>query len=165
MKLSSSLRLILIGAILIALPIVASAHAGSNRPWNDCHTEPQGCLHKMLAQIKQIRVYLVAHVKPGDPVEFNPQPDPPGDPDPWYRKANEAYFGLTQEFADFTSHQAEIPLLKPTSQRRAAFESAVGDAQTQLTRLGQRSDRQGATSSVTALTASINRISQLVARK
>ena len=166
MKVKASFRMILIGAIVFALPLIAMAHGRVRvRPGGDCHVSPRGCTNKMKFQIKQIHAYLVAHVGPGDPVEFNPQPDPPGDPEPWYRKANEAYFGLTTEFADLAEHEADTPLNRPNEQRRAAFRTAVGEARSQLARLGQRSDRKTAAGTLSSLADSVNRVAQLVATR
>jgi hypothetical protein len=109
----------------------------------------------MNAQISQLRAY-VAHVKPGDPVKFNPQPDPPGDPDPWYRRASEAYRSLQAEFADLSS---EIPNLRLSPEKLNAGRNAVGGAQEQLSRLGQVSDRNSANATLNELSASVRRLS------
>jgi hypothetical protein len=162
MNFGTIVRIALISAVLIALPLVASAKTKPAGP-GDCHNDPGGCIHRMQVQLKQIKVYLVAHVKPGDPVEFNPQPDPPGDPDPWYRKANEGYAALTQEVADLAGNQTEVKLTRSTPQRREAFGTAVRDAQTQLTRLGQRLNKREANTAFGLLNGAVGRISQMVA--
>src|ERR1043165_5346465 len=65
---------------------------------NPCHESNRTCLQEINKKISQVRAY-VKHVKPGDPVEFNPQPDPPGDPDPWYLEGRAAYKGLQEDCA------------------------------------------------------------------
>ena len=90
----------------------------------------------MNAQIGQLRAY-VAHVKPGDPVKFNPQPDPPGDPDPWYRNAGEAYRGLLAEFSDLSDHVTDVPIYMSSPPKANAGRAAISDAQAKLNSLGQ----------------------------
>src|SRR5258708_981425 len=66
-----------------------------NFPPGPCHQNVKACAANMQLQLNRVAAY-VKRLKPGDKVSFNPQPDPPGDPNPWYRPAREA-FGLLQE--------------------------------------------------------------------
>jgi hypothetical protein len=147
-------------AFCLSLPLAADAQRVKRSqaqafPPGPCRQNTRLCLRQMNAQISQLRAY-VAHVKPGDPVKFNPQPDPPGDPDPWYRRASEAYRSLQAEFADLSS---EIPNLRLSPEKLNAGRNAVGGAQEQLSRLGQVSDRNSANATLNELSASVRRLS------
>jgi hypothetical protein len=110
----------------------------------------------MTAQISRLRAY-VRHLKPGDKVTFNPQPDPPGDPDPWFRRASEAYQSLQQELSDLSKNSAGRCEAKTPSCR-----GAIDDAQAKFDRLGQVSDRASAKTALTSLSSSVQRLSRVL---
>src|SRR5436305_1330644 len=88
-KMKSRFALMTIAALALCLSLAFTASAQKVRkaqssiPPGPCHQNTKLCIQQMNAQISRLRAY-VAHVKPGDTVKFSPQPDPPGDPDPWY---------------------------------------------------------------------------------
>lgn len=150
---------------LIALLSVAATVARPESParlmQNGC-SNVKLCLQQINKKISQVRAY-VRHVKPGDPVKFNPQPDPPGDPDPWYRQGLEAYKSL----------QAEIPNLSESSpwgrykwtwsqEKIKSWQSTASEAQDILSRLGQATDRNAANTALNNLSASVQRLSKML---
>jgi hypothetical protein len=105
----------------------------------------------MNTQISLIRAYA-NHLKPGDKVAFNPQPDPPGEPA--FRRANEAYRSLDAEFSDLAGWSSETPNLKSRA--------AISDAREKFGRLGQASDRASIYLALNSLSASVRRLSKTI---
>lgn len=165
MNSSYTLRAITLMMICLVLVFTVAARNGvqTKPPQEICKDNAKLCLRNMEAQISLLRAY-VRRVKPGDPVQFNPQPDPPGDPDPWYRRALEAYQSL----------QVEIPNLSQSSpwgrakwtwsqEKIKAWQNTTGEAQDKLSRLGQSSGRNSASRELNSLSVSVRRLSDSLA--
>src|SRR3954467_2411525 len=139
MKSKYTLRAIALLAICLSFFFTASAQRVEKAHMlgpNPCHEGTKLCLQEINKKISQVRAY-VKHVKPGDPVEFNPQPDPPGDPDPWYRQGLEAYKSLQREFSDLAEGNPSGRGKAAWSQEQmSVWKSGVGEAQERLNRLG-----------------------------
>jgi hypothetical protein len=134
-------------------------------PPGPCHQNTKVCLQQMNAQISKLRAY-VAHVKPGDPVKFNPQPDPPGDPDPWYRRAGEAYRSLLAELSDLSDHAADVPIYMSSPPKANAGRAAISDAQDKLNSLALPAfgrNRASVDEALNSLSASVRRLSDSLA--
>jgi hypothetical protein len=117
----------------------------------------------MNQQIGLLRAY-VQHMKPGEKVIFNPQPDPPGMPAS-YRNAIQAYRGLTAELSDLSSNSSEIAGLKGSPEKLRSAQSAIGEAQTRLEALGNPpiGDSHASTSrALNSLGASVQRLSKTI---
>jgi uncharacterized protein YukE len=157
------LRVVALSLIVLSSVAVTVARPNSpTRPALSGCTDTKVCLQQIKEKISQLRAY-VRHVKPGDPVKFNPQPDPPGDPDPWYRQGLEAYKSL----------QAEIPNLSESSpwgrykwswsqEKIKTWQSTASEAQDILSRLGQATDRNAANTALNNLSASVQRLSKML---
>jgi len=142
--------------LVIALSFIAIAH-GQTRPSHNqksCHENTRLCVALMKSQLNLVAAY-VQRRKPGDKVSFNPQPDPPGDPDPWYLRAHEAYKNLQQEISDLSKYP-------PGPCKTGVCRNAIDDAADKLGRLGQSSDRDSANTAVAAMKPCIKRLSQLL---
>ena len=139
---------------LLLASVAAAQHKSKTQrrmiPPGPCHLDTNACVRNMNAQINLIRAYA-NHLKPGDKVTFNPQPDPPGDPA--FRRANEAYRALEAEVSDLGGWSSETPNLKsrPT----------ISDAQEKVGRLGQASDRASIYLALNSLSASVHKLSKL----
>jgi hypothetical protein len=142
----------MLAAIVMGLLMALATIAQSNKiksksfPPGPCHQNLRVCVANMQAQLNTVRAY-VQRLKPGDKVSFNPQPDPPGDPDPWYRQARQAFGMLQEEIEDLSKY--------PPSEKVGA----VNDAQEKLGRLGQASDRTSARAALAAMKPCIRRLS------
>jgi hypothetical protein len=105
MKNSFLMRTLLVLTILLLSAFFAAAQSkpieGKSYPPGPCHQGTKVCVQNMNKQISLMRAY-VQRLKPGDKVAFNPQPDPPGNPDPGYRRAHQAYITLRGAFADLS---------------------------------------------------------------
>jgi hypothetical protein len=112
------------------------------------------CIQKMNAQLGIVRAY-VKRLKPGDPVEFNPQPDPPGDPDPWYRRALQAYRGLQEEISDLSKYP-------PGPCKVGKCQDAIKDAQNKFGQLGRASDHNSANTALAAMKLCIDQLSRVL---
>lgn len=131
-------------------------------PPGPCRQNTRACFQRINTQIGQLRAY-VRHAKPGSEVTFNPQPDPPGDPDPWYRRAHEAYITLHQEFADLSESSPWGRSKWTWSQEQIHnWQSTVGDAQDKLNNLSLPAfgrNRASINETLDALSASVRRLS------
>ena len=146
-------------ALTASAQIVSKAHA---RGLKTCHENINLCLQEINGKISGLRAY-VRHVKPGDPVEFNPQPDPPGDPDPWYRQGLEAYKGLQRDLSDLAESSPWGRSKWTWSQDRiGSWKNTVSEAQEKLNRLGHSSDRNSANMTLNDLSASVQRLSRMI---
>src|SRR5882672_264314 len=106
MKNNYLLRTITTLALSVSTTFTVSAQSTrlkSKFPPGPCHQNVKQCVSNMQSQLSTVRAY-VQRVKPGDKVSFNPQPDPPGDPTPWYRQARIAFGLLQEEIADLTKY-------------------------------------------------------------
>ena len=142
--------------LVITLSFVALGH-GQTRPARNqksCHENTRLCVKHMKSQLNLVAAYVM-RVKPGDKIAFNPQPDPPGDPDPWYRRAREAYRSLHQEIADLSNYP-------PGPCKAGECRKAIDDAQLKFGRLGQASDRNSANEALAAMKPCISRLSQVL---
>ncbi|HKC65210.1 MAG TPA: hypothetical protein VKB86_16330 [Pyrinomonadaceae bacterium] len=159
MKSRFTLTIIPALALSLSLALAVAVQGGDKTqsfPPGPCHQNARLCLQQMNAQISKLRAY-VRHLKPGVAVAFNPQPDPPGDPDPLYRQANEAYRNLLAEFADL-SDNAEIAGLDSAPSR-----TTLSDAQAKLRSLASLpagDNRAAANQTLNALSASVQRLSR-----
>jgi hypothetical protein len=105
---------------------------GKSFPPGPCRQGTKVCVQNMNKQISLIRAY-VQRLKPGDKVAFNPQPDPPGDPNPWARRAHQAYLTLRGEFADLSESSPWGRSKRTWSQEQIhGWQSTVSDAQDKL---------------------------------
>lgn len=161
--------LLTIAALALCLSLPFAAHAQRNQkaqgraiPPGPCHQNTRLCLQRMNVQISKLRAY-VAHVKPGDTVKFNPQPDPPGDPDPWSRSAGEAYRSLLAELSDLSDHVTDAPIYIFPPQKANAGRAAISDAQAKLNSLGQSPKRSEVNVTLSQLSASVRRLSNSLA--
>jgi hypothetical protein len=163
LKRSWLLRIIALSLIALSSVAVAFAQGGPNRqPQATCQDNVKLCFQQINQQISQARAY-VRHVKPGDPVKFNPQPDPPGDPDPWYRNGLAAYKRLQGEFAALSESSPWGRSQWTWSQNKIeAWRKTVSEAQRKLEGLAQSSDRRAANVALNDLSASVQRLSRLV---
>src|SRR5437588_2417591 len=122
-------------SVFVAAAQRKSKAQGRSIPPGPCHQNTRVCLQQMNAQLGNLRAYMV-HLKPGEKVEFNPQPDPPGAP-PIYQNAIRAYRGLLAEISDLSSNSAEIAGLKGSPEKLRVAERAITDAQNNVASLGQ----------------------------
>src|ERR1051325_11063107 len=100
MKRNYPLRAIAMLMVALSLELIAVAQPMAKAlPDGPCPENTRLCRERLNNQIRILRAY-VKRLKPGDPVEFNPQPDPPGDPDPWYRQARAASRKLRGELLE-----------------------------------------------------------------
>jgi hypothetical protein len=119
----------------------------------------------MNKQIGLIRAY-VQRVKPEDKVAFNQQPDPPGNPDPGYRRAHQAYITLRGELADLSESSPWGRSKRTWSQEQIhGWQSTVSGAQDKLNSLslpafGRSPDSIKET--LDSLSASVQRLSKLL---
>ena len=139
MKSTALLRTLEVLTICLLSAFVASARpkstASKNFPPGPCRQGTKACVQNMNKQISLIRAY-VQRLKPGDKVAFNPQPDPPGNPDPWYRRAHQAYITLRGEFADLSESSPWGRSKWTWSQEQIhGWQSTVSDAQDKLNSL------------------------------
>ena len=136
--------------ITMLTALVAGAQSTTHKafPPGPCHQNLKQCVTKMQSQLNTVRAYL-ERLKPGDTVAFNPQPDPPGDPNPWYRRAREAFGLLKEEIADLSQY--------PPSERKVR---AINKAQETLGRLAQASDRESANAALNAMKPCIKELSR-----
>ena len=141
-----------IAILAVTLSFITLAHGQTQPPRNSkpCHENPRPCLTQMKSQLSLVRAY-VKRVKPGDKVTFNPQPDPPGEPN--YRRAMQAYRNLQEEISDLSTYP-------PGPCKAGECRSAIDDAQAKFDRLGQVSDRNSASSALTALSINFARLSR-----
>lgn len=161
MNSSYTLRAIAPTMICLALVFTVSARTGIQRrqPQETCKDNVRACLRNMEAQISLLRAY-VRRVKPGDPVKFNPQPDPPGNPDPWYRHALEAYQSLRMEIPNLSESSPWGQYKWTWSQEKIkTWQNTTGEAQDSLSHLGQASDRNSVSRELNSLSASVRRLS------
>jgi hypothetical protein len=135
-------------------------------PPGPCRRNAKVCFQRINAQLGQLRAY-VRHAKPGSEVTFNPQPDPPGDPDPWYRRAHEAYITLHQEFADLSESSPWGRSKWTWSQEQIhEWQSTVSDAQDKLNNLSLPAfgrNRASINETLDALSTSARRLSDSLA--
>ena len=116
------------------------------------------CLQQIQQKISKLRAYA-RHVKPGDPVKFNPQPDPPGDPDPLYRQAREAYGDLQETLASLSESSPWGRAKWTWSQEKiTAWQNTLREAQGKAESLGQSSDRRAANAALDNLSASVQKL-------
>ena len=164
-------RVITIVAMCLALALVASAQRRSKAqgrafppgPSGPCHQNTRVCVQNMNRQISQLRSY-VQHLKPGEKVIFNPQPDPPGIPAS-YRNAIRAYRSLMAEFLDLSSNSSEIAGLKGSPEKLSSAQNAIKEAQAKLEGLGNPplGDSHASTSqALNSLGASVQRLSKTI---
>jgi len=144
-------------ALCLSLPLAAYARGG------ECHQNTKLCLQQINSQISKLRAY-VAHIKPGDPVEFSQQaressPQFRNTASPQLRNAMQAYSSLQAELSDLASNSAEIAGLKGSPEKLSDAQGAISDAQNKLSRLGQTADRNAATPLLDELSASVQRLS------
>jgi len=134
-------------------------------PPGPCRQATKACVQNMNKQISLIRAY-VQRLKPGDKVAFNPQPDPPGDPNPWFRRAHQAYITLRGEFADLSESSPWGRSKWTWSQEQIhGWQSTVSDAQDKLNGLslpafGRTPDSIKET--LDSLTASVRQLSKVL---
>lgn len=133
------LRTLSVLTILVLSAFFAAAQSetkeGKSFPPGPCRQGTKVCMQNINKQISLIRAY-VQRLKPGDKVAFNPQPDPPGNPDPGYRRANQAYITLRGEFADLSESSPWGRSKWTWSQEQIhAWQSTVSDAQDKLNSL------------------------------
>jgi hypothetical protein len=159
MKSLYALRAVLVLAFCLSSSVAASAQGGpSSPPRQTCQDNVRQCLQEMRGRISLLRAY-VRRLKPGDPVEFNPQPDPPGSPDPWFRRANDAYAGLRAEIAGL-SESSPWGQYKWTwsEEQKQGWRNAVGDASARLERVGHSPNRAAFSSALGELAGSVQRL-------
>lgn len=158
--------LLLLSLVLLSLPIVTLARPERpGRAMLDGCADVKVCLQQIIKKISGLRAY-VRHVKPGDPVEFNPQPDPPGDPDPWYRQGLEAYKSLQREFSDLAESSPWGRAKWTWSENQiSAWKKTVGEAQERLGRLGHSSDRNAANMTLNDLSVAVQRLSRMLSSR
>lgn len=145
-------------AVILAmfLSLVVSA-AGQRRakmqgayPPGPCRQNPRVCVQNMNRQIGLMRAY-VGHLKPGEKVIFNPQPDPPGKP---AQQAMQAYRSLQVELSDLAGWSSENPTEKS--------HAAISDAQEKFGSLGRASERNSANTALSSLSSSVQRLSRVL---
>ena len=163
----NSLRVITVFSMCFALANVSVGQRRSKSrsvfPPGPCHQNTRVCVQNMNHQISLLRAY-VQHMKPGEKVIFNPQPDPPGIPAS-YRNAIQAYRGLTAELSDLSNNSSEIAGLKGSPEKLRSAQSAIGEAQTKLEALGNPpiGDSHASTNqALGALGASVQRLSKTI---
>jgi len=161
MKSSHILRATAVLTICLLSMFVAAAQRNSKTqsrgiPPGPCHQNPRLCLQQINTQLGNLRAYVI-HVKPGNKVEFNPQPDPPGAP-PIYRNTLQAFRSLQAELSDLSSNSAEIAGLKGSPEKRGVVERAVTDAQGNVVSLGQSSDRRSSANALNSLITSLQHL-------
>jgi hypothetical protein len=150
MKSNYFLRTVLLTTLSLLTTFVAAAQPRkikSNFPPGPCHQNVKQCVSNMQAQLSTVRAY-VTRLKPGDKVSFNPQPDPPGNPDPWYCQARIAFGLLQEEIADLAKY--------PPSERKVG---AINDAREKFGLLAQASDTASARAALAAMKPCIRRLS------
>jgi hypothetical protein len=127
------LRTVAVLTICLSAAFVAAAQNRTKSfPPGPCRQGTKVCVQNMNKQISLIRSY-VQRLKPGDKVAFNPQPDPPGDPDPWFRRANQAYITLRGQFADLSESSPWGRSKWTWSQEKIhEWQSTLSDAQDKL---------------------------------
>ena len=126
LRATAVLTICLLSVFVAAAQRKSKAQGGSIPP-GPCHQNTNVCVRNMNSQISLIRAYA-SHLKPGDKVTFNPQPDPPGEPA--FHRANEAYRRLEAEVSDLAGWSSETPNLKSRA--------AISDAQEKFGRLVHR---------------------------
>jgi hypothetical protein len=133
MKSKVLLRTLAVLTICLSSAFVAAAQSKTKSfPPGPCRQGTKVCVQNMNKQISLIRAY-VQRLKPGDTVAFNPQPDPPGDPDPGFRRANQAYITLRGQFADLSESSPWGRSKWTWSQEQIhGWQSTVSDAQDKL---------------------------------
>jgi hypothetical protein len=167
MKSKYTLRAIALLAICLSLFLTVSAQRveKAHGQVNPCHEGTKFCLQEINKKISQVRAY-VQHVKPGDPVEFNPQPDPPGDPDPWYRQGREAYKSLQESFASLSESSPWGHAKWTWSQSQiGAWKNTISDAQAKLNNLSSPAfgrNRASIKQTLNSLSASVQRLSRMI---
>ncbi len=167
MKSKNILRVITILSMCFTLAIFVVGQRRSKSqgafPPGPCHQNTKVCVQNMNRQISLLRSY-VQHLKPGEKVIFNPQPDPPGIPVS-YRNAIQAYRSLTEEFSDLSNNSSEIAGLKGSPEKLSSAQNAIKEAQTKLEGLGNPpvGDSHAATSqALRSLGASVQRLSKTI---
>ena len=134
-------------------------------PPGPCHQGTKVCVQNVNRQISLIRAY-VQRLKPGDKVAFNPQPDPPGNPDPWYRRAHQAYITLRVEFADLSESSPWGRSKWTWSQEQIHdWQSTVNVAQDKLNSLSLPAfgrTRDSAKETLDSLSASVRQLSKVL---
>jgi hypothetical protein len=165
MKRGWLLRVVALSLMVLSTVAVTVARPESSRRamLSGC-TDAKVCLAQILKKISQVRAY-VKHVKPGDPVEFNPQPDPPGDPDPWYRQGREAYKSLQEDFASLSESSPWGRGKWTWSQSQiSSWKSTISDAQAKLNNLALPAfgrNRASINQTLNSLSASVQRLSRM----
>jgi hypothetical protein len=142
-------RTVLVLAFGLLTTFVASAQSTTMKskfPPGPCHQNVKHCVAAMQSQLNTVRAY-VTRLKPGDQVAFNPQPDPPGSPDPWLRRAREAFGLLQEEIADLAKY--------PPSEKVGA----INQAQEKLGQLAQAADGASARTALAEMKPCIKRLS------
>lgn len=138
---------------------------GKSFPPGPCRQGTKVCVQNMNKQISLIRAY-VQRLKPGDKVAFNPQPDPPGDPDPWFRRAHQAYITLRGEFADLSESSPWGRSKWTWSQEQiSGWKSTVSDGQDKLNSLSLPAfgrTRDSAKETLDSLSASVRQLSKVL---
>lgn len=167
MKSKNILRVIAILSVSFTMVVVTVGQRRSRNqgayPPGPCHQNTRVCVQNMNRQVSLLRSY-VQHLKPGEKVIFNPQPDPPGIPAS-YRNAIQAYRSLLAEFSDLSSNSAEIAGLRGSPEKLRTAQSAIGEAQTKLEALGNPpvGDSHASTNqALTSLGASVQRLSKTI---
>jgi hypothetical protein len=159
LKRSWLLRIIALSLVLLSSVAVTIARpANSTRAMMNTCPDVSVCLRQIQQKISRLRAY-VRHVKPGDPVKFNPQPDPPGDPDPWYRQGIAAYKSLQEQLASLSESSPWGRSKWTWSQGQMdGWKSHLTEAQGKLNSLAQATDRNAATPLLDQLSASVQRL-------
>jgi hypothetical protein len=169
MKSRVLLRTLAVLTICLLSTFVAAAQSntkeGKSFPPGPCHQGTKVCVQNMNKQISLIRAY-VQRLKPGDKVAFNPQPDPPGDPDPWFRRAHQAYITLRGDFADLSESSPWGRSKRAWSQEQiGGWKSTVSDAPDKLNGLSLPAfgrTRDSAKETLDSLSASVRQLSKVL---
>jgi len=143
----------MLGLLMCGLT-AAQQTSSKSFPPGPCHQNTKACVQRMNSQLGVMRAYA-KRLKPGDNVSFNPQPDPPGSPDPWYRRANEAFQSLQGELADLSTWSEE-------NANERNVRGAVGETQSKLNKLSQPSSPASLSFGLKELSASVQRLAKVL---
>lgn len=150
--------------LMIALSLQLAA-AGQSTPRSiaraippvPCHDNTKLCIQRMRSQLSSLRAY-VSRLRPGDKVEFNPQPDPPGSPDPWYRRAVQAFRSLQEEFADLSKY--------PSGPCKVGkCQDAIKNAQAKFGGVSQATNASSANAALAAMKPCIDQLSRVLIKE
>lgn len=123
-------------------------------PPGPCHQNTKVCVQRMNSQLGVMRAYA-KRLKPGDKVAFNPQPDPPGSPDPSFRHANEAFQSLQGELTDLSTWSEE-------NANERNVRGLVGETQSKLNKLSQPSSPASLSFGLKDLSASVQQLAKVL---